>query len=43
MNTGVEAGETAIKLARLWGYKHKKIPQNQAEIIVARITFGEEH
>ena len=39
MNTGVEAGETAIKLARLWGYKHKKIPQNQAEIIVAKNNF----
>ncbi len=31
MNTGVDAGETAIKLARLWGYKTKKIPHNKAE------------
>lgn len=31
MNTGVEACETAIKLARLWGYKTKKIQQNKAE------------
>ena len=39
MNTGVEASETAIKLARLWGYKSKGIPENQAEIIVARKNF----
>ena len=26
MNTGVEAGETAIKLSRSWGYKKKNIP-----------------
>jgi ornithine--oxo-acid transaminase len=39
MNTGVEASETAIKLARLWGYKTKGIPQDKAEIIVARNNF----
>lgn len=39
MNTGVEASETSIKLARLWGYKAKKIPQNKAEIVVARQNF----
>ena len=39
MNTGVEASETAIKLARLWGYKTKKIPQDKAEFIVARNNF----
>ncbi|MBV9986385.1 MAG: ornithine--oxo-acid transaminase [Chitinophagaceae bacterium] len=39
MNTGVEAGETAIKLARRWGYKHKKIPENQAKIIFAEGNF----
>ena len=39
MNTGVEAGETAIKLARLWGYKEKKIVQNKAEIVVAYNNF----
>lgn len=39
MNTGVEAGETAIKLARLWGYKEKKIEQNKAEFIIARNNF----
>ena len=30
MNTGVEGGETAIKLARRWGYQVKGIPENQA-------------
>ena len=39
MNTGVEAGETAIKLARLWGYKEKQIPENSAQIIVANNNF----
>ena len=39
MNTGVEGGETAIKLARLWGYKHKKIPENQATIVMANNNF----
>ena len=39
MNTGVEACETAIKLARLWGYKEKKIQENKAEIVVAKNNF----
>ncbi len=39
MNTGVEAGDTAIKLARLWGYKTKKIEQNCAEVVVAKNNF----
>ena len=39
MNTGAEAVETAIKAARLWGYGVKKIPDNQAEIIVAEGNF----
>jgi ornithine--oxo-acid transaminase len=39
MNTGVEGGETAIKLARLWGYKHKRIPENQATIVMANHNF----
>ena len=30
MNTGVEAGETAIKIARKWGYENKNIEQNKA-------------
>lgn len=39
MNTGVEAGESAIKLARKWAYEIKGIPANQAEIIVAEGNF----
>uniref|UniRef100_A0A336MRX1 Ornithine aminotransferase n=1 Tax=Culicoides sonorensis TaxID=179676 RepID=A0A336MRX1_CULSO len=39
MNTGVEAGETACKLARKWGYMVKKIPENQAKIIFAGGNF----
>jgi ornithine--oxo-acid transaminase len=39
MNTGAEAVETAIKAARQWGYVVKKIPDNQAEIIVADGNF----
>ena len=39
MNTGVEAVETAIKLARHWGYRVKKIPDNKAKIIVCQDNF----
>lgn len=39
MNTGVEGGETAIKLARKWGYKVKGIPENQAQIVFANGNF----
>ena len=39
MNTGVEAVETAIKLARRWGYRVKGIPENAAEIIVFNNNF----
>ena len=39
MNTGVEAVETAIKLCRKWAYKTKKIPANQAKIIVCSNNF----
>lgn len=39
MNTGVEAVESAIKLARRWGYRQKKIAANQAKIIVCRNNF----
>ena len=31
MNTGVEAGEVAVKLARKWAYQVKKVPKNQAK------------
>ncbi|ULQ57395.1 ornithine--oxo-acid transaminase [Flavihumibacter rivuli] len=39
MNTGVEGGETAIKLARRWGYVKKGIPDNKAKIIFAENNF----
>lgn len=39
MNTGVEAAESSIKLARKWGYKIKKIPQNSAKIIFCENNF----
>ena len=39
MNTGVEGGETAIKLARRWGYSVKGIPENQAKVIFAEGNF----
>lgn len=39
MNTGVEAVETAIKLARRWGYVQKGIPENKAKIIVCAHNF----
>ena len=39
MNTGAEAVETALKLARRWGYDVKGIPKNQAKIIVCDGNF----
>ncbi len=39
MNTGAEAVETAIKLARRWGYERKGIPDNRAEMIVFSNNF----
>ncbi len=39
MNTGVEAVETSIKLARRWGYDVKGIPENKARIIVFENNF----
>ena len=39
MNSGAEAVETALKVARKWGYEVKKIPRFQAEIIVADGNF----
>src|SRR6187399_2130640 len=38
MNTGAEAVETAIKLARKWGYRVKRVPQDRAEIVCAATT-----
>ncbi len=39
MNTGVEGGETAIKLARRWAYKEKGVAKDQAKIIFADGNF----
>ena len=39
MNTGVEGGETANKLARKWGYLKKNIKKNEARIIFAKGNF----
>jgi len=39
MNSGAEAVETALKLARRWGYIHKNIPENQALIVGCEGNF----
>ena len=39
MNSGAEAVETALKLARKWGYQEKGIAPNQARILVAEHNF----
>lgn len=39
MNTGAEAVETALKLARRWGYEVKKIPDNEAIVLGAQGNF----
>ena len=39
MNTGVEGGETAIKLARRWGYVNKGIAPNCAKVVFAKHNF----
>lgn len=39
MNTGAEGVETAIKLARKWGYEKKKVAENSAKIIVCEGNF----
>ena len=40
MNTGAEADETAIKLCRKWAYTKKGIAENQAKIIVCKVSNG---
>jgi len=40
MNTGAEAVETAIKAARKWAYKVKRVPEGRAQIIVAAGNFA---
>lgn len=39
MNAGVEGGETALKLARRWGYLHKNIPDEKAKIVFVEGNF----
>jgi ornithine--oxo-acid transaminase len=39
MNTGVEGGETAIKLARRWAYDIKKVPSNEAHVLFVEGNF----
>jgi ornithine--oxo-acid transaminase len=39
MNTGAEAVETAIKLARKWGYRVKGVPRDEARIVACRNNF----
>lgn len=39
MNSGAEANETAIKLARRWGYRTKGIPADKAVIVAAKNNF----
>ncbi|MDW3646169.1 MAG: ornithine--oxo-acid transaminase [Bacteroidia bacterium] len=39
MNTGVEGGETALKLCRKWAYSVKGVPENQAKILFANGNF----
>src|SRR3954465_8877808 len=39
MNSGAEGGETALKVARKWGYEVKGVPDGQAEIIVCDGNF----
>jgi ornithine--oxo-acid transaminase len=39
MNSGAEAVETALKIARKWGYRVKGVPQGAAEIVVAAENF----
>ena len=39
MNTGVEGGETAVKLERKWAYEVKKVPVNKAKVIFVEGNF----
>ena len=39
MNTGVEGGETALKLARKWAYKVKSVPRDKAKAVFATENF----
>lgn len=39
MNSGVEAADTSVKLARRWAYDVKGVPRNQAKVVFARGNF----
>ena len=39
MNTGVEGGETAVKLCRKWGYNVKNVPENKARVVFMKGNF----
>lgn len=39
MNSGVEAAESAVKLARRWAYEVKGVPENEAEVVFAKENF----
>lgn len=39
MNSGVEAGETAVKLARKWAYERKGVSENAAKVVFAKNNF----
>ena len=39
MNTGAEAVETAVKVARKWGYRKKMIPENEAMVLSVSENF----
>lgn len=39
MNTGVEASETAVKLARRWAYDVKGVKPNEARVVFPRGNF----
>ena len=43
MNSGAEAVETALKVARKWGYEVKGVPEGRAEIIVCNDNFPRSH
>ena len=43
MNTGAEAVETAIKIARKWAYEVKGIAENNAQIVVCENKIGRAH
>ena len=39
MNSGVEGGQSAVKIARRWGYVAKGVPDNKATVVFAKGNF----